>query len=96
MVCAEKALEVSGLLARGLSQRRAAERARVSRGTVAAIARGVHASQRRSAGECAAVQWGGVYERCPECGGMVRLPCLACQVRASIKRGRARAWTASS
>ena len=82
--------EVKRLLREGnLSQRKISRQAGVSRGTVNAIAR-------RKRPDCEARRRGhrddfvgpnGRPARCPGCGGMVRMPCLACRVRA-IKRRR--------
>ena len=80
--------EIRDLLVRGeLSQRRIAQRLGVSRGTVNAIAQkkrpDYSARQERQPGDF--IPPAGRPTRCPGCGGMVQMPCLACQVRA-IKR----------
>ncbi len=76
--------EIRDLLATGeLSQRKIARRIGVSRGTVNAIAQGKRpddgARHGGSADELFRPQ--GLPERCPGCGGMVLMPCLACHVR---------------
>jgi hypothetical protein len=78
------------MLAEGdLSHRKIARRTGVSRGTVGAIALG----KRRDYEDPRPAGWGGSSaagdfpppsgpaQRCPDCGGMVQMPCLACHVR---------------
>lgn len=75
-----------------LSQRKIARRVGVSRGTVNAIARGRrpdYAARSEQAAEDF-IPPGGLRARCPGCGGMVQMPCLACHVRAIEDRGRVR------
>jgi hypothetical protein len=74
-----------------LSQRKIAERLGVSRGTVNAIARGKRPDYRaRKRGpEEDFVGPRGPLTRCPGCGAMVEMPCLACRVRA-IQQSRRR------
>ncbi len=76
--------EIRGLLAGGeLSQGEIARRWGVSRGTVNAIATGRRAA--RSAQTAADEPFTfppGPPRRCPGCGGLVQMPCLACRVRA--------------
>lgn len=81
--------EIRELLVQGgLSQRGIAQRLDVSRGTVSAIARGKrpdHAARpRRRADDF--IPPAGPPVRCPGCGGMVRMPCLLCHVRAIRRR----------
>lgn len=67
---------------KALSQRKIATITRVSRGTVAAIARGKRPDYNRSgppAGEDRLCT--GPTARCPECGGKVITPCKACRLR---------------
>ncbi len=83
--------EIQRMLAEGRwSQRKIARRVGVSRGTVNAIARGKrpdHGARRQ--GEDDGVAWEGPPARCPICGGLVRMPCLACRIRAMQKnRGK--------
>jgi len=76
--------EIRGMLLEGkLSQRRIAERAGVSRGTVSAIALGKRPDRedRRQAVPGDFVPPSGPLRRCPGCGGMVQMPCLLCHVR---------------
>jgi len=74
--------EVRSLLAEGrLSQRQIARRTGVSRGTVGAIASG-----RRHRGQPPRDTPPGGYPqgkpvRCPGCGALVQMPCLACWLR---------------
>ncbi len=80
--------EIRRLLAENrLSQRKISLQLGISRGTVGAIARGTRpdckARHKQRGHEFPALT--GVPERCPGCGGMVQMPCLACRVRA-IKR----------
>ena len=73
--------EIRLLLAEGgLSQREIARRLGVSRGSVNAIARG-----KRTDGADFVCPSGPV-ERCPGCGCMVQMPCLACRIRAMRER----------
>ena len=77
--------EIKRLLAENrLSQRKISLRLGISRGTVGAIARGTRtdrkAYRKQRGHEFPALS--GVAERCPGCGGMVQMPCLACRVRA--------------
>ncbi len=71
-----------------LSQRRISLRVGVSRGTVNAIARGTrpdYGTRRKQPGD-EFLPPTGLPERCPGCGAMVRMPCLACRVRAIKQR----------
>jgi hypothetical protein len=71
--------EIRRLLAEGKSQRRVAQLAYVSRGTVGAVASG----QCRDRVELPSVDDvpTGPSVRCPGCGGRVYAPCLLCRVR---------------
>lgn len=74
--------QVKTLLAQGeLSQREIARRLKISRGTVNAIANG----RRRDRPEPDPNEDIGLFvgppRRCRDCGGMVYMPCLLCQVR---------------
>ena len=92
MIAAEVVHEVRNLLTAGtLSQRMIAQRLGVSRGTVNAIARG-RRPDRVSRPKNPADDFippACLPRRCPGCGGLVRMPCLACHVRA-IKADRQR------
>ena len=82
--------QIHDLLAQGtLSQRKIARQLGVSRGTVSAIARGKRPDyaqrHRRSAADF--VFPAGPVERCPGCGALVQMPCLACRIKA-LKRRR--------
>jgi hypothetical protein len=84
--------EIRELLSEGvLSQRKIAVRMGVSRGTVNAIAwgkrpdRGLRARPRPDG----FIVPSGPPKRCPGCGGMVKMPCLLCHVRALRARTRA-------
>lgn len=84
--------EIRGLLVGGeLSQGEIARRWGVSRGTVNAIATGRRAARpsRSSHGEEPAFMRGPA-RRCPGCGGLVQMPCLACRLRAMQRDGRAK------
>ena len=73
-----------------ISQRKIAHQVGVSRGTVNAIARGKrpdYAPERPLPGVDFTPP-GGLPTRCPGCGGMVRMPCLLCHVRAVKRRRR--------
>jgi DNA transposition AAA+ family ATPase len=83
--------QVRDLLAAGvISQRKIAQRVGVSRGTVNAIARGKRTDYvaRQAVSEADFTPPGGPPVRCPECGGMVQMPCLLCYVRAIKQRAR--------
>lgn len=70
------------LFVEGLSQRSVATRVGVSRGTVHAIARGKR-TERLHAFTDDELPWHAAPpRRCPNCGGMVYMPCLLCRVRA--------------
>lgn len=65
-----------------MSQRQIAKHTGVSRGTVQAVANGQRTEYSHSTSK-SAVTWvvpSGQPERCPQCGGRVRMPCLACQI----------------
>ena len=94
MIAVEVVDEIRSLLTAGrFSQRKIAERLGVSRGTVNAIARGRRPDRAARPQDPAHdfIPPAGRPGRCPGCGGMVQMPCLACQVRA-IKAGRERGW----
>lgn len=75
--------EVRVLLAQGrLSQRTIARQLGVSRGAVKAISLGKRAgAARRGAHPADAATDADPLERCPGCGGMVKMPCLLCHAR---------------
>jgi transcriptional regulator with XRE-family HTH domain len=80
--------EIRRLLAEGsLSQRKIAGLTHVSRGTVSAIASGRRPQYDGPTGD----DWAeptGPPVRCPDCGGMVYLPCQLCRVRKLIAKRR--------
>jgi hypothetical protein len=87
--------EIKRLLAEGrTSQRKIAKQLGVSRGTVNAIALGKRPERPPVPpdGEDELPPPDGPVMRCPTCGGLVHMPCLACRVRAireeSLARGR--------
>ena len=85
MIAPEVVDQIKRLLAEGnLSQRRIARQVGVSRGTVHAIARGKRSDDRtrKQKQEEEFLSPRGPWGRCPMCGGMVQMPCLACRVRA--------------
>jgi hypothetical protein len=73
-----------------LSQREIAKRLGLSRGSVNAIASG----KRRDRGhrprqeEDAFIPPTGLPRRCPGCGGLAQMPCLACYIRAKNEAKR--------
>jgi len=81
MIPAEVEQQVRRLLAAGHSQHTAAKLAGVARGTVADIA---HRPAERDAQREAESP---PPERCPICGHLVQMPCLACRLK-SLQRGR--------
>jgi hypothetical protein len=77
------------MLAEGeLSQRKIAQRTGVSRGTVGAIAleKRPDYEDRRQTVRGDFPPLSGAPQRCPACGGMVQMPCLACHVRRLMRR----------
>jgi len=77
--------EIRRLLAVGrLSQRQIAAQLGVSRGVVGQIAQGKRTTRRAETLAIASPR--GPLVRCPQCGGLVRQPCLACQIRQMIDR----------
>lgn len=85
--------EIKRLLEEGqLSQREIARRLGVSRGTVNGIALGRRAdpSQRPRNPEIEFLTPDGPLTRCPGCGGLVLMPCLACRLRAMKETQRLR------
>ncbi|HUT12123.1 MAG TPA: winged helix-turn-helix transcriptional regulator [Thermoguttaceae bacterium] len=89
MIGAAVEREIRALLVEGsVSQRKIAQRLGVSRGTVNAIAcdrRPDYAAQRQEP----PTDWippNGLPARCPGCGGLVQMPCLACHIRAIMRR----------
>ncbi len=80
---------IRALLTQGeLSQRKIAVQTGVSRGTVNAIAQGKRpeGAVRRQRQHRDFVPPGGLPRRCPSCGALVQMPCLACQLRAMKRR----------
>lgn len=87
MISPAVVVEVRRLLAEGqLSQRQIARRTGISRGTVAAIASG----RRRPRYPPSPTSPGGFPRgkpvRCPGCGALVQMPCLACWLREHLGR----------
>jgi hypothetical protein len=83
--------EIKRLLGEGrLSQRKIARRVGVSRGTVNAIAGGKRPDRGPGRPADDSPLPSGRPARCPTCGGMVQMPCLACRVRALQAGGRRR------
>ena len=79
---------IQKLLAEGkLSQRKIAKKVGVSRGTVASVAGGRRPDyeqlRRRRRQEQEPLPLGPLA-RCPECGGMVYMPCRLCQMRSQL------------
>ncbi len=87
MITARVVDEVRRLLARGeLSQRKIARLLGISRGTVGEIASGRrpdYEALRRDRAEEEPAPPAGPPRRCPDCGGMVAMPCLACSTVAA-------------
>jgi hypothetical protein len=89
MISPAKVAEVRRLLVEeGLSQRNVANLTGVSRGTIHAIAAGkrpdYELSRRPFDADFSPPD--GPPRRCPECGGMVHMPCRLCRVRAMMRR----------
>ena len=67
-----------------MSQRKIAKQLGVSRGTVQAVVHGRRTEHNPSAMKVASwVVPSGPPKRCPHCGGLVQMPCLACQLFAT-------------
>lgn len=81
--------EIRRLLAEGkASQRGIARQLGVSRGTVNAVALGRRQDRPPAqVAEILPVFAEGPPERCPGCGGMVRMPCLACRIESMRRAG---------
>ena len=75
LAVAQRVVELGVL---GLSQRAIARRLRISRGSVGVILRGTWAGWRRYRAEGPSPN--GKPGRCPTCGRLVKLPCLACRL----------------
>ena len=85
MIDAALVEEVRRMLREGcLSQREIAKRLGVSRGTVNAIAGGRRrdCAPRPMHEEDDFIPPTGLPRRCPGCGGLAQMPCLACYIRA--------------
>ena len=70
----------------GLSQRETARRCGVSRGTVRSVALGQRC--RRPPKPDGFQDPDREPQRCPECGGRVRMPCLGCEVLRMLREGK--------
>lgn len=90
--------DVMHLVRRGYSQRKIAAVFGVSRRTIENRIR----KHREQSGKPASKPDGIVYPnvetllrpiRCPECGGLVQAPCLACQIRKLAAQSRAKTGT---
>ena len=92
MIAFAKFTEAHRLLAEGnLSRRKIAAIVGISRSTVSAIATGDYVERlaRRQPRTDANPAPRGPLARCPECGGMVYMPCWACHVRALKEKEQA-------
>ncbi|HBO45941.1 MAG TPA: hypothetical protein DD670_18870 [Planctomycetaceae bacterium] len=93
MITEEIIRGIQALLEQGhLSNRKIAARMGVSRGTVNSVANGTRRKQqtrhpRRPDGFTPPR---GVPRRCPTCGRMVQMPCLACQLEVLLERRKRR------
>jgi len=101
MITIEQAEQVERLLGEGtLSQRTIAKTTGVSRGTVAAIAKGKrpdYDAMRRAREAEQVPEPIGPPQRCPGCGGMVLMPCVLCRVEElSAASGRRPAFPSST
>jgi len=74
---------VQDLLDDGYSQRAVAEMVRVSRGFVSTVASGKRVASSESQRPTELSSPSGRQVRCPGCGGLVQLPCVACRTRAT-------------
>ena len=71
--------QIETLLQKGVSQREIARRCDVSRGTVRTISQGTR--RRHAPSHEGFVPPAGSPQRCPDCGGLVHMPCLYCKLR---------------
>ncbi len=84
MIAPETVLEIRRHLAEGkLSQRRIARLMKVSRGTVGAVASGKRPDYKKRRPNADSMPTG-PPRRCPDCGGMVLMPCHGCQTRRTM------------
>jgi DNA-binding XRE family transcriptional regulator len=84
MISANIVEDIRQMLAEGrLSQRAIAVRTGISRGTVSAIAQGKRRDYpaRYAPGDALFVPPAGRHVRCPGCGALAQMPCLACYLR---------------
>jgi hypothetical protein len=72
--------EAIRLLGRGLSLKQVSQRTGVSRSVLCRVRKG-ESWRRRNFGSKAAIFSGQSKGRCPTCGAVVYLPCLACKLR---------------
>ena len=89
MIPAWKIEAIETLLREGrLSRRQIAQRLKVWRGAIRAVAEGSRPDYPTLPGtrEAASPQPAGPPQRCGECGAMVHLPCRACGLRAAMPR----------
>ena len=89
MIAPEVIGEIERLLKRGeLSHRKIAIQLGVSRGTVNSVANGKRAE--RNARRANRHEWltppSGLPRRCPSCGRLVQMPCLACGLQKLASR----------
>ena len=78
MISNQKVAQIRELLVGGLlSQNKIAKQTGVSRSIVGSIANGKRLIKSRDV-HCSFIVPSGRYVRCPECGGMAQMPCLAC------------------
>ena len=73
---------VQGLLSDGYSQRAVAAMVHVSRGFVSTVASGKRVASEANRTTVLSSP-SGPQVRCPGCGGLVQLPCVACRTRAT-------------
>lgn len=89
MIAPELVQHVERLLAEGrLSQRKIAKLTGLSRGTVGAIATGRrpdYEALRRRRQEQEPPERTGPPQRCPGCGALVLMPCLACELKSDAR-----------
>lgn len=71
-----------------LSQRRIARETGLSRGTIHALAVGKRKIQERKPQFLIEHNRKSPFVRCPDCGSMVRIPCVFCTIRKHINRVR--------
>jgi transcriptional regulator with XRE-family HTH domain len=86
MISLQQVMAIRQLFAQGISQRKIARETGISRGTISAIVNGRRPDYPDRIEELPRAS--GPPARCPECGGLVYLPCRLCFVRSQTRIGQ--------